>query len=101
MISLPDDLGIVIPEKLNPGPVIESHNIFAIDLGFFFLLVATITIVCRIPIHPMHYLFVAGGFCLPSLLLAYLVDHIPMVKKFCHCRKIEAAPSMAPIYAVL
>ena len=51
-------------------------------MGFFFLLVATITIVCRIPIHPMHYLFVAGGFFAFHFLLAYLVDHISMSKSF-------------------
>jgi inner membrane protein involved in colicin E2 resistance len=33
-------------------------------------------IVYNIPIHPMHYLFVAAGFFAFHLLLAYLVDHI-------------------------
>ena len=86
------DLGIVIPEKLNPGPVTSRITFFApVCLGFFFLLVATITIVCRIPIHPMHYLFVAGGFFAFHLLLAYLVDHLTMSMSFAIAAVVSCA----------
>jgi inner membrane protein involved in colicin E2 resistance len=71
------DIGIVIPEKLNPGPVATRITFFApVCLIFFFVLVATISILYRVPIHPMHYLFVAAGFFSFHLLLAYLVDLI-------------------------
>ncbi len=69
------DIGVIIPEKLNPGPVAARITYFApVCLLFFFVLVAAITVVKRIDIHPMHYLFVAAGFFAFHLLLAYLVD---------------------------
>lgn len=71
------DIGVALPARLNPGPLAARITFFApVCLGFFFLLVAAITVVRRIAIHPMHYLFVAGGFFAFHLLLAYLVDHI-------------------------
>jgi hypothetical protein len=77
------EIGLIVPERLNPGPVTSRITFFApVCLGFFFLLLAAITIVCRIPIHPMHYLFVAGGFFAFHLLLAYLVDHLTMAVSF-------------------
>ena len=67
-------IGIVVPEKLNPGPVTTRITFFApVCLLFFFVLVATIQILYRINIHPMHYLFVAAGFFAFHLLLAYMV----------------------------
>lgn len=68
------DMGIVIPEKLNPGPLTSRITFFApVCLLFFFVLIATINIMYKIDIHPMHYLFVAAGFFAFHLLLAYLV----------------------------
>ena len=68
------DVGVIIPEKLNPGPLTSRITFFApVCLLFFFILVATINILYRINIHPMHYLFVAAGFFAFHLLLAYLV----------------------------
>jgi len=67
------DMGIVIPEKLNPGPLTSRITFFApVCLLFFFVLIATINIMYKIDIHPMHYLFVAAGFFAFHLLLAYL-----------------------------
>jgi hypothetical protein len=69
------DIGVIIPQKLNPGPVAARITFFApVCLLFFFVLVAAITVVKGIDIHPMHYLFVAAGFFAFHLLLAYLVD---------------------------
>lgn len=71
------DIAVTMPEKLNPGPLVSRITFFApVCLGFFFLVVAAITIVARIPIHPMHYLFIAAGFFAFHILLAYLVDVI-------------------------
>jgi hypothetical protein len=71
------DIGIIVPEKLNPGPLAGRITFFApVCLLFFFILVATISIIRRVDIHPMHYLFVAAGFAAFHVLLAYLVDHI-------------------------
>ncbi|MFH1708754.1 MAG: inner membrane CreD family protein, partial [Planctomycetota bacterium] len=69
------DMGVVVPEKLNPGPLAARIIFFApVCLIFLFLLVVTINIVSRVNIHPMHYLFVAAGFFAFHILLAYLVD---------------------------
>lgn len=68
------DIGIVVPNKLNPGPVTTRITFFApVCLLFFFLLVGTINILYKVEIHPMHYLFVAAGFFAFHLLLSYLV----------------------------
>lgn len=71
------DIGVVIPEKLNPGPLTSRITTFApVCLLFFFVLVGSISIVYRIEIHPMHYLFVAAGFFAFHLLLVYMVGII-------------------------
>lgn len=71
------DIGVVIPEKLNPGPLSTRITFFApVGLLFFFVLIAAVNVVYRLPIHPMHYLFVAAGFFAFHLLLAYLVGVI-------------------------
>ena len=71
------DIGVVIPEKLNPGPLTSRITFFApVCLIFFFVLIATINILYKVDIHPMHYLFVAAGFFAFHLLLAYMVGII-------------------------
>ncbi len=71
------NIGVIIPEKLNPGPVTTRITFFApVCLIFFFVLIVTINIMYKIEIHPMHYLFVAAGFFSFHLLLSYLVDHM-------------------------
>lgn len=73
------DIGVVVPERLNPGPVTSRITFFApVCLIFFFVLIATFNVLYGIDIHPMHYLFVAAGFFAFHLLLAYLVDHLGM-----------------------
>ena len=68
-----EDIGLTIPEKLNPGPLTSRITFFApVCLVFFFVLVATINILYKVNIHPMHYLFVAAGFFAFHLLLAYM-----------------------------
>lgn len=72
-----ENVGVIIPEKLNPGPLASRITYFApVCLLFFFVLVVTINLLYKVDIHPMHYLFVAAGFFAFHLLLAYLVDVI-------------------------
>ena len=72
-----ENIGVVIPEKLNPGPLTSRITFFApVCLVFFFVLVATINILYKVNIHPMHYLFVAAGFFAFHLLLAYMAGHV-------------------------
>ena len=71
------NIGVIIPEKLNPGPLTTRITYFApVCLFFFFILVATISIMYKINIHPMHYLFVTAGFFAFHLMLSYLAGHI-------------------------
>jgi len=92
------DIGVVIPEKLNPGPLASRITFFApVCLVFFFVLIVTINIVCRVNIHPMHYLFVAAGFFAFHLLLAYLVDHLAVHPAFA----ISAVMSVALVTSYL
>ncbi len=69
------DIGIVTPQRLNPGPLSARMSYFApVCLLFFFVVVAAIALLRGVDIHPMHYLFVTGGFFAFHLLFAYLVD---------------------------
>ncbi len=68
------NIGIIMPEKLNPGPLTTRITFFApVCLLFFFVLVGAINILYKVNIHPMHYLFVAAGFFAFHLLLSYMV----------------------------
>lgn len=70
-------VSVLMPERLNPGPLAARMSFFApVCLLFFFVLIAAIGILRGIGIHPMHYLFVSGGFFAFHLLFAYLVDLI-------------------------
>lgn len=93
-----EDIGIIIPEKLNPGPLTSRITFFApVCLLFFFVLVATINILYKINIHPMHYLFVAAGFFAFHLLLAYMVGIINIHVSFI----ISAITSVALVTSYL
>ena len=70
-------VGIEMPEKLQPGPVAGRISFFApVSLFFFFFLMLLITTIRGIDLHPMNYFFLAAAFFSFHLLLAYLVDHI-------------------------
>ena len=71
------NVGIEMPQKLNPGPLAARMSFFApVCLLFFFVLITAICVVYRIDIHPMHYLFVNAGFFAFHLLFAYTIDLI-------------------------
>lgn len=70
-------IGMVMPERLQPGPIAGRISFFApVSLLFFFLIMFVITTVRGIELHPMNYFFLAASFFAFHLLLAYLVDHI-------------------------
>jgi inner membrane protein involved in colicin E2 resistance len=70
-------IGVVMPEKLQPGPLAGRISLFApVSLFFFFFLMFIITTVRGIELHPMNYFFLAAAFFAFHLLLAYLVDHV-------------------------
>jgi hypothetical protein len=70
-------IGMTMPEKLQPGPLAGQISYFApVSLFLFFFLMFIITTLRNIELHPMNYFFLAAAFFAFHLLLAYLVDHI-------------------------
>jgi inner membrane protein involved in colicin E2 resistance len=88
-------IGMVMPEKLQPGPLAGRISLFApVSLFFFFFLMFIITTMRGIELHPMNYFFLAAAFFSFHLLLAYLVDHISIHVAF-------AVSSLVSIFLVI
>ena len=80
------DIGMVMPEKLQPGPLAGQISFFApVSLFFFFFLMIIITTLREIDLHPMNYFFLATAFFAFHLLMAYLVDHMSIHLAFVIC----------------
>lgn len=76
-------IGMVMPEKLQPGPLAGRISFFApVSLFFFFFLMFIITTMRGLELHPMNYFFLATAFFSFHLLLAYLVDHVSIHTSF-------------------
>jgi inner membrane protein involved in colicin E2 resistance len=76
-------IAMIMPEKLQPGPLAGRISFFApVSLFFFFFLMIIITTMRGIDLHPMNYFFLAAAFFAFHLLLAYLVDHISIHAAF-------------------
>jgi inner membrane protein involved in colicin E2 resistance len=85
-------IAMAMPEKLQPGPLAGEISEFApVSLLFFFFVMIMITSVRRIDLHPMNYFFLATAFFAFHLLLAYLVDHIPIYTAFAICSIVSVA----------
>jgi hypothetical protein len=83
-------IGITMPEKLQPGPLAGEISFFApVSLLMFFFLLFIITTLRGIDLHPMNYFFLAGAFFAFHLLLAYLVDHISIHAAFFLCSAVS------------
>jgi hypothetical protein len=92
------DLGIAMPQKLQPGPLAGRISLFApVSLFFFFFLMFIFTTLREIDLHPMNYFFLAAAFFSFHLLLAYLVDHISIHLAFA----ISAAVSIFLVVSYL
>lgn len=76
-------IAMVMPEKLQPGPLAGRISLFApVSLLFFFFLMLIITTMRGIDLHPMNYFFLAAAFFSFHLLMAYLVDHVSIHAAF-------------------
>lgn len=76
-------IGVDMPEKLNPGPLAAEMTFFApVSLAFFFVWMFVITLLKRIELHPMNYVFLGAAFFAFHLLFAYSADHIDVVPAF-------------------
>ncbi|MGB5106368.1 MAG: inner membrane CreD family protein [Candidatus Zixiibacteriota bacterium] len=70
-------IGMMMPQKINPGPFVARVSFFApVSLFMFFFLMLMIATLKNVNIHPMNYFFLAAAFFSFHLLMAYLVDHI-------------------------
>jgi len=70
-------IGMDLPQRLNPGPFVGRVTYFApVSLFLFMFLMFIITTMREIKIHPMNYFFISCAFYSFHLLLAYLADHI-------------------------
>lgn len=83
-------IGMHMPEKLQPGPLAGEISYFApVSLFFFFFLMFIITTLRGIDLHPMNYFFLAAAFFAFHLLMAYLVDHISIHAAFVICSAVS------------
>jgi len=70
-------IGMKMPQKINPGPFVSRITFFApVSLFLFLFLMFIITNLKPIKIHPMNFFFVCAAFFSFHLLLAYLADHV-------------------------
>jgi hypothetical protein len=81
---------IVMPERLQPGPLGAAIAYFApVSLFFFFFVIFMITTVRQVRLHPMNYFFLAAAFFAFHLLFAYLADHLNIHATFFVCSLIS------------
>jgi inner membrane protein involved in colicin E2 resistance len=83
-------IGVAMPEKLQPGPLAGEISYFApVSLLLFFFLMFIITTLRSVSLHAMNYFFLAAAFFSFHLLLAYLVDHIGIHEAFLICSAVS------------
>lgn len=83
-------MGIVMPQRINAGPIAARMSLFApITLIFFFTVLFTVVAIKRINLHPMHYLFIAAGFFSFHILMSYLVDIVNIHATFWICSAVS------------
>ncbi|HUU11726.1 MAG TPA: inner membrane CreD family protein [Phycisphaerae bacterium] len=88
--STRQQIGIEMPARVNAGPIVGRMSFFApVSLLFFFTVLFTIVVLRKVPLHPMHYLFVSAGFFAFHILLAYLVDKIDIHYAFWICAAVS------------
>ncbi len=75
--------GIVMPQKINPGPLAEAMSNHApVSLLFFFFLIFILQTARGLKLHPMNYFFLACAFFSFNLLFAYLADQLELLWSF-------------------
>ncbi len=76
-------VGMVMPQRIQPGELAAQLSFTApISLFFFFLIVGILTKLEKLDVHPINYMFLAAAFFSFHLLLAYTVDTIPLAAAF-------------------
>ncbi|MBW2263169.1 MAG: inner membrane CreD family protein, partial [Deltaproteobacteria bacterium] len=76
-------IGMIMPERINPGPLAQGMTLHApVSLFFFFFVMFVLQMHRSIKMHPMNYFFIAAGFFAFNLLFSYLVDHLDVFLAF-------------------
>ncbi len=76
-------IGVVMPRMQAGGELSARISRFApVSLFFFLTVMITIQLIRGLKLHPMNYLLIAAGFFAFHILLAYLVDHLPVLPSF-------------------
>ena len=77
------NIGMIMPQKLQPGPLAGEIAYFApMSLLFFIVVMLVIGVMKQIDIHPMHFAFISAAFFAFHLLLAYLADQVEFIWAF-------------------
>jgi hypothetical protein len=85
-------IGMVTPQRVQPGELASSLAFSApISLFFFFLVIYVLATLRRIDIHPINYFFLAGAFYAFHLLFAYSADHLDVEVAFALCSGVSVA----------
>ena len=83
-------IGMITPQRLNPGPWVSRVTAAApVSLFLFFFLLFVFTTIKKVKIHPVNYFFIGAAFFSFHLLLAYLVDHISIHAAFWICSLVS------------
>jgi hypothetical protein len=92
------NVGLDLPNRLNPGPVSARITFFApVSLLFFMTVLVIQGMLGRHRLHPINYFFLGTAFFSFHLLLAYLVDHLDIHLSFL----IAAAVSVVLVLSYL
>ncbi|MBI3900096.1 MAG: inner membrane CreD family protein [Gammaproteobacteria bacterium] len=96
------NIGMLMPQKLQPGPLAGQISLFApVSLFFFIVVMLVLSIMQRIDLHPMHFFFLSAAFFAFHLLLAYLVDHLPIHAAFALASVVSLALVASYLHAVI
>ena len=70
-------VGMDLPNHVNPGPLAARITAFApVSLLFFLVVMVILGVLRQRNLHPVNYAFLSAAFFAFHLLLAYLVDHV-------------------------
>ncbi|NUO49068.1 MAG: hypothetical protein HOV80_09455 [Polyangiaceae bacterium] len=91
-------IGMIMPQRIQPGELASSLSFSApISLLFFFLVVAVLAKLRGLDIHPVNYFFIGAAFFSFHLLFAYTVDHVSVWTAF----TLSSLASVAMVTAYL
>ena len=77
------NIGLIIPNKLNPGEIITRVSFFApVSLLFFFVVLLMFSVMLKTKLHPMHFFFLAATFFSFHLMFSYFSDQLDIYLSF-------------------